>query len=91
MEATSHTPSRESVQALHSGTVSPSSQSAPASSALPESAAPRSVPRISPEALARSLYGKLRAEGLNENDIMAFVGELMGLVASEMRDKSTDG
>lgn len=40
------------------------------------------------EARARSLYNELRAEGLTERDVMALVGELMGLVTDEMRSHS---
>jgi hypothetical protein len=40
------------------------------------------------QARARSLYNELRAEGLTERDMMALVGELMGLVTDEMRSHS---
>jgi hypothetical protein len=33
----------------------------------------------------------LRADGLTEKDVMALVGELMGLVTAEMRGNSTEG
>jgi hypothetical protein len=83
MEATSHTPSRESLGgAVHQTSQQQHSQVT--------QVAPTNRP-VPPDALARSLYGKLRAEGLTETDMMALVGELMGLVTAEMRGKSSEG
>jgi hypothetical protein len=59
-----------------------------ASQVTPAASANRPIP---PDALARSLYGKLRAQGLTETDMMALCGELMGLVTAEMRGNSSEG
>jgi hypothetical protein len=84
MEATSHTPSRESL-AVHQTSQQQHTQVTQVAQVAP------TVRPVPPEALARSLYGKLRAEGLTETDIMALVGELMGLVTAEMRSNSSEG
>ncbi len=82
MEGTSHTLSRESLggSALQQTSQQHAGQTTPVTST-----------KVPPDALARSLYGKLRAEGLTETDMMALVGELMGLVTAEMRGDSSEG
>jgi hypothetical protein len=40
------------------------------------------------EALARRTYQELRDRGLSDVDIMAFAGDLLSLVASEVRAQS---
>jgi hypothetical protein len=37
--------------------------------------------------LAKSIYRELRASGYAENDVMAFAGELLGLVTGEVRER----
>jgi hypothetical protein len=37
--------------------------------------------------LAKTIYRELRASGYEERDVMALAGELLGIVASEVRDK----
>lgn len=45
---------------------------------------PRAVP-----ILAKSIYRELRATGLSERDVMALAGELLSLVASDVRGQGT--
>jgi hypothetical protein len=37
--------------------------------------------------LAKTIYRELRASGYEERDVMVLAGELLGIVASEVRDK----
>jgi hypothetical protein len=37
--------------------------------------------------LAKSIYKELRANGYDEQAIMAIAGELLGMVAAEVKDK----
>jgi hypothetical protein len=37
--------------------------------------------------LAKTIYRELRQEGLHEEDVMSLAGELLSLVASEVRDR----
>jgi hypothetical protein len=55
------------------------------------SEAVNSVPRTNdPKAvaiLAKNIYREFRAGGFNERDVMALAGELLGLVASDVRSE----
>lgn len=37
--------------------------------------------------LAKSIYRELRASGFAERDVMALAGELLGMVATDLKDK----
>ena len=37
--------------------------------------------------LAKTIYRELRASGYEERDVMALAGELLGIVATEVRDR----
>jgi hypothetical protein len=37
--------------------------------------------------LAKTIYRELRSSGYAERDVMALAGELLGMVASEVKDK----
>jgi hypothetical protein len=37
--------------------------------------------------LAKTIYRELRASGYEERDVMCLAGELLGILASEVRDK----
>ena len=37
--------------------------------------------------LAKSIYRELRANGYEERDVMAFAGELLGLVSHDVRER----
>ena len=37
--------------------------------------------------LAKSIYKELRANGYDEQTVMAIAGELLGMVAAEVKDK----
>ncbi len=39
--------------------------------------------------LAKSIYKELRANGYDEQVVMAIAGELLGMVAAEVKDKRT--
>ena len=39
--------------------------------------------------LAKTIYRELRSGGYSASDVMAFAGELLGLVTSEVRDRRT--
>jgi len=39
--------------------------------------------------LAKSIYKELRANGYDEQAVMAIAGELLGMVAAEVKDKRT--
>jgi hypothetical protein len=39
--------------------------------------------------LAKSIYRELRATGLSERDLMALAGELLSLVATDVRGQGT--
>lgn len=41
--------------------------------------------------LAKTIYRELRASGYAENDVMALAGELLGIVATEVKTKRTSG
>jgi hypothetical protein len=61
--------------------------------AIPFDEAARSTPR-DPRALAilaKTIYRELRASGYEERDVMALAGELLGIVASEVRDARAKG
>jgi hypothetical protein len=40
--------------------------------------------------LAKNIYREFRAGGLSERDVMALAGELLGLVASEVRSERAE-
>lgn len=42
-------------------------------------------PDAAPDELARTTYQELRSGGLTDTDIIAFAGELLSLVATEVR------
>jgi hypothetical protein len=42
------------------------------------------VARLTPAALARATYQELRRSGLSDLDIMAFAGEVLDLVATDV-------
>ena len=55
--------------------------------ALPfESTKPNDDPRAV-RILARSIYRELRATGLSERDVMALAGELLALLATDVRGR----
>jgi hypothetical protein len=55
--------------------------------ALPfDTTAPSSDPRAL-KILAKTIYRELRSSGYAEKDVMALAGELLGLVATEVRDR----
>ena len=37
--------------------------------------------------LAKTIYRELRASGYAERDVMALAGELLGMIASEVKDR----
>ena len=39
--------------------------------------------------LAKTIYRELRGSGLGERDVMALAGELLGMVASEVKGRRT--
>ena len=55
---------------------------------IPTAAEPSSSrdPRTS-NILAKSIYKELRANGYDEQAVMAIAGELLGMVAAEVKDK----
>ncbi len=55
---------------------------------IPASEAPSSSrdPRTH-NILAKSIYKELRANGYDEHAVMAIAGELLGMVAEEVKDK----
>jgi hypothetical protein len=40
--------------------------------------------------LAKTIYRELRSSGYAERDVIALAGELLGMVASEVKDRRTD-
>jgi hypothetical protein len=40
--------------------------------------------------LAKTIYRELRSSGYAERDVMALAGELLGMVASEVKDRRRD-
>ncbi len=40
--------------------------------------------------LAKTIYRELRASGYVERDVMAFAGELLGMVATEVKGRRSD-
>jgi hypothetical protein len=54
----------------------------------PKEGAKPQVDDRAPGVLARSTYQELRDGGLSDTDIMAFAGELLSLVASEVRSQA---
>lgn len=55
--------------------------------ALPfDSATDRRDPRAL-KILAKTVYRELRAGGYGASDVMSFAGELLGLVATEVKDR----
>jgi hypothetical protein len=54
---------------------------------LPSELTKRTDPRAA-GILAKSIYRELRASGLSEQDVMAVAGELLSLVACDVRDRS---
>jgi hypothetical protein len=46
------------------------------------------APRINPAAAARATYQELRRSGLSDLDIMAFAGEVLDLVATDVSRES---
>jgi hypothetical protein len=67
------------------GTVAVSQDAAPS---LPETLVPASnrEPRAL-RILAKSMYRELRAGGLREEDVMSIAGELLSLVAGEVKER----
>lgn len=61
--------------------------------ALPFDAHPTSNDPRALKILAKSIYRELRSSGYAEQDVMSLAGELLGLIASEVRDRrnSSDG
>lgn len=55
--------------------------------ALPFDTTPGSTDPRALRILAKTIYRELRASGYAEKDVMALVGELLGLVATEVRDR----
>jgi hypothetical protein len=43
---------------------------------------------VAPDVLARSTYQQLRDGGLTDTDIIAFAGELLSLVTTEVRSQA---
>ncbi|CAN5747485.1 hypothetical protein BH09MYX1_BH09MYX1_20720 [soil metagenome] len=41
--------------------------------------------------LAKTIYRELRASGYAENDVMALAGELLGILAADVKTKRTSG
>jgi len=41
--------------------------------------------------LAKNIYREFRAGGFNERDVMALAGELLSLVASDVKSRKSDG
>lgn len=41
--------------------------------------------------LAKTIYRELRASGYVEKDVMALAGELLGMVASDVKTRRTEG
>jgi hypothetical protein len=41
--------------------------------------------------LAKSIYRELRSSGFSEQDVLAVAGELLGLIASDVRSQTADG
>jgi len=41
--------------------------------------------------LAKTIYRELRSSGYAEKDVMALAGELLGMVASEVKGRRTPG
>jgi hypothetical protein len=52
-------------------------------------AARRSTDPKAVEILAKNIYREFRAGGFSERDVMALAGELLGLVASDVRNERT--
>lgn len=50
-------------------------------------AAPSARDPRGPLILARTIYRELRQSGLGEEEVMSIAGELLGLVATEMKDR----
>jgi hypothetical protein len=40
--------------------------------------------------LAKTIYKELRSSGYAERDVIALAGELLGMVASEVKDRRSD-
>jgi hypothetical protein len=55
-------------------------------SGFPQSVPPAQVAEIEPR--ARAIYRELRDGGFSDTDIMAFAGELLSLVAMDVRSAS---
>ena len=53
---------------------------------LPHSALPRDPRTLA--ILAKSIYRELRASGYAEKDVVALAGELLGVVASEVEERT---
>lgn len=41
--------------------------------------------------LAKTIYRELRSSGYSEKDVMALAGELLGMIATEVKDKRSSG
>lgn len=55
--------------------------------ALPFDTHPTSSDPRALKILAKTIYRELRSSGYAEKDVMSLAGELLGLIASEVRDR----
>lgn len=55
--------------------------------ALPFDSHPTSSDPRALKILAKTIYRELRSSGYAEKDVMSLAGELLGLIASEVRDR----
>jgi hypothetical protein len=55
--------------------------------ALPFDVSPASRDPRTLGILAKTIYRELRASGFAERDVMALAGELLGIVATDLKDK----
>jgi hypothetical protein len=59
--------------------------------ALPFESSPAPNDPRAARILAKTIYRELRGSGFSERDVMALAGELLALVASEVRAQSPQG
>ena len=57
------------------------------SMALPFDVSPANRDPRTLNILAKTIYRELRASGYSERDVMALAGEMLGIVATEVKDK----
>lgn len=55
--------------------------------ALPFDVSPASRDSRTLTILAKTIYRELRASGYSERDVMALAGEMLGIVANEVKEK----